>query len=111
MKTRGLSLTMSGDSVCAVARRHDLLPQQLFGWRRQLRVSEAERAGAVGPQFVPAVVDGVSSRNPQPRVSRCKADADAGTIEIDGVPIRIGLGADADAKTLMVVPRALKDGV
>jgi transposase len=26
-----------GDSVCAVARRHGLLPQQVFGWRRQLR--------------------------------------------------------------------------
>src|SRR3954471_3277667 len=27
----------SGDSVCSVARRHGLSPQQLFGWRRQLR--------------------------------------------------------------------------
>jgi transposase len=25
-------ITTSGDSVCAVARRHGLSPQQLFGW-------------------------------------------------------------------------------
>jgi transposase len=29
-------IATSGDSVCAVARRHGLSPQQLFGWRRQL---------------------------------------------------------------------------
>ena len=27
----------SGESVCAVARRHGLTPQQLFGWRRDAR--------------------------------------------------------------------------
>src|SRR3989442_13757681 len=32
-----------GGSVSAVARRHGLTPQQLFGWRRQ-----AERRGEVG---------------------------------------------------------------
>lgn len=30
-------IVTSGDSVCSVARRHGLSPQQLFGWRRQLR--------------------------------------------------------------------------
>ena len=32
-------IVASGESVCAVARRHGLSPQQLFGWRRQLRGS------------------------------------------------------------------------
>ncbi len=38
-----------GDSVCGVARRHGLTPQQLFGWRRLARVgsSLARRATAV----------------------------------------------------------------
>ena len=104
-------IATSGDSVCAVARRHGLSPQQLFGWRRQLRDSEAERSEAVGLQFVPAVVDAGSSPVPQPRASRCKADASAGTIEVEinGVTVRVGRGADA--KTLMVVLRALKGGV
>jgi transposase len=104
-------IATSGDSVCAVARRHGLSPQQLFGWRRQLRASEAEHSGVVGPQFVPAVVDAGPSHVPQPRVSRSEADGSAGRIEveIDGVTIRVGRGADA--KTLMVVLRALKGGV
>lgn len=54
-------IATSGDSVCAVARRHGLSPQQLFSWRRQLRDSEAERSEADGLQFVPAVVDAGSS--------------------------------------------------
>jgi transposase-like protein len=37
-------IVASGDSVCSVARRHGLSPQQLFGWRRQLR-------GAAGGPF------------------------------------------------------------
>lgn len=103
-------IATSGDSVCAVARRHGLSPQQLFGWRRQLRDSEAERSEAVGLQFVPAVVDAGSSPVPQRRASRYKADASAGTIEVEinGVTVRVGRGADA--RTLMVVQRALKGG-
>jgi transposase len=30
----------SGETVCAVARRHGLTPQQLFGWRRHTRLVE-----------------------------------------------------------------------
>jgi transposase len=41
-------IVASGESVSAVARRHGLSPQQLFGWRRQVRDSEAERSEAVG---------------------------------------------------------------
>jgi transposase len=103
-------IATSGDSVCAVARRHGLSPQQLFGWRRQLRDSEAERSEADGLQFVPAVVNARLSAVPQRRPLRCKAEASAGTIEveIDGVTVRVGRGADA--KTLMAVLRALRAG-
>ena len=101
-------IATSGDSVCAVARRHGLSPQQLFGWRRQLR--EARSSEADGLQFVPAVVDGELSAVPRRRAPRGKADARAGTIEVevDGVTIRVGRGADAE--TLMVVLRVLKAG-
>jgi transposase len=101
-------IATSGDSVCAVARRHGLSPQQLFGWRRQLRESEAGRSEADGLQFVPAVVDVGSP--PVPRGPRYKAEASAGTIEVEisGVTVRVGRGADA--KTLMAVLRALKAG-
>src|SRR5712671_1068242 len=43
----------AGETVCAVARRHGLTPQQLFAWRRLAR-----RSGSVLPtMFVPAVVE------------------------------------------------------
>ena len=103
-------IVTSGDSVSGVARRHGLSPQQLFGWRRQLSESEAGRSEADGLQFVPAVVDAGSPPVPQRRGPRYKAEARAGTIEVEisGVTVRVGRGADA--KTLMAVLRALKAG-
>jgi transposase len=90
-----------------------LSPQQLFGWRRQLRESQIGASEADGLQFVPAVVDVASSASTarrQRNVPPCKAEAGAGTIEVEigGVTIRVGRGADA--KTLMTVLRALKAG-
>jgi transposase len=43
----------AGETVCAVARRYGLTPQQLFAWRRLARQS----ALAAPPMFVPAVVE------------------------------------------------------
>jgi transposase len=105
-------IATSGDSVCAVARRHGLSPQQLFGWRRQLR--EAEDSATDGLKFVPAVVDVVSSASTAARRQRnvppCETEPGPGMIEveIDGVTVRVGRGADA--KTLIAVLRALKAG-
>jgi transposase len=106
-------IATSGDSVCAVARRHGLSPQQLFGWRRQLRESQVGASEADGLQFVPAVVDAASSTSTvrrQLNTAPCKAEPGAGTIEveIDGVTVRVGRGADV--KILTTVLRALKAG-
>jgi len=106
-------IVASGESVCAVARRHGLSPQQLFGWRRQMRESQVGLSEADGLQFVPAVVDVASSESPvrrQRKASQCKAEPGAGTIEveIDGVTVRVGRGADA--KTVRAVLRVLKAG-
>jgi transposase len=103
----------SGDSVSGVARRHGLSPQQLFGWRRQVRESQAALSKAEELQFVPAVVGAPLAAPPVRRGRRaqhCKAEAGVGIIEveIDGVTVRVGRGADA--KTVMVVLRALKAG-
>ena len=104
-------IATSGESVCAVARRHGLSPQQLFGWRRRLRESQVGSSEADGLQFVPAVVDVTSSAfaRLQRTLPPCKAEPGAGAIEIeiDGVMIRVG--RSADAKTLMTL-RALKAG-
>jgi transposase len=103
-------IATSGDPVCAVARRHGLSPQQLFGRRRQLRESEAGRSEADGLRFVPAVVDAESLPVPQRRMPRGEVEASVGAIEveIDGVTVRVGRGADAN--TLMAMLRALKAG-
>ena len=104
-------IVTSGDSVCAVARRHGLSPQQLFGWRRQLREAAAGPSEAEELQFVPAVVDAVEQVPAVPqrrKAPRCKSAADVGKIEVevDGVTIRIGRGADATMIAALV--RALK---
>ena len=107
-------IVTSGESVSGVARRYGLSPQQLFGWRRQLRESQIEPSETDGLQFVPAVVDVASSAPPvsrQRKVPTCEVEPGSGTIEveIDGVTIRVARGADV--KTVRAVLRALKAGV
>ena len=104
-------IVTSGDSVSGVARRHGLSPQQLFGWRRQMRGSQVGLSEADGLQFVPAVVDVASSASTarrQRNVPPCKAEPGAGTIEveIDGVTIRVG--RCADVKTGIELRHGLK---
>lgn len=100
-----------GDTVCGVARRHGLTPQQLFTWRRQARQPLATKPGTNVPLFVPAVIEArLPERAPQLRERKRarKVAHVSGTIEveIDGVSVRIGRGADA--KTVAAVIRALK---
>ena len=99
-----------GESVSAVARRHGLSPQQLFGWRRQARQSAAEAENTV-PQFVPAVIEAASLARVVPRQRQKRSrhvDQISGLIEVEiaGVTVRVGRGADA--KTVAAVVRALK---
>jgi len=99
-----------GETVCAVARRHGLLPQQLFGWRRQVRQAAASTQ-AEKTRFVPAVVESVlpehtaggRQRKQARQVTRSFGSIE---VEIEGVSVRIGLGAEA--KIVAAVLRALK---
>lgn len=98
------------ETVCAVARRYALSPQQLFTWRRAARQPLAETTASES-LFVPAVVAAPmlepAAKRP-PRARKRKAARDAGVIEleIDGVAMRVGRGADS--KTVAAVIRALK---
>src|ERR1700716_2176833 len=81
-------IVASGDSVCAVARRHGLSPQQLFGWRRQFRECRAGPSETDGLQFERAVVEVAwAAVGSQRRAAPCKAEPGDGTIEVevDGV--------------------------
>jgi transposase len=100
-----------GRIVSAVARRHGLSPQQLFGWRRELQASQTALSHAEELQFVPAVLDGSPSSpsvRRQRKMPRGQGEPGAGMIEveIDGVTVRVGRGADA--KTVRAVLRTLK---
>ncbi|MGA8616654.1 MAG: transposase [Xanthobacteraceae bacterium] len=99
-----------GVVVSDVARRHGLTPQQVFTWRRQARQPPAS-SESQAPQFVPAVVEtAIPSlvRRGRQRKRTGQASRNCGSIEveIDGVTIRIGRGAEA--KTVAAVLRALK---
>jgi transposase len=96
----------ASETVCAVARRHGLTPQQLFAWRRLARRS----ALLSPPMFVPAVVE---TSGPEalplaraPRRARRRSKADGIELEIAGVEVRVG--ADAKPRTIEAVIRALK---
>ena len=102
----------SGESVCAVARRHGLSPQQLFGWRRQAAGScgreHSKRKNRCSCRrwwkrrcpsapILGGSATAASSRSPIAGMIE---------VEIDGVAMRVGRGADA--KTVAAVIRALK---
>lgn len=101
-----------GETVCAVARRHGLSPQQLFGWRRQARQSAAGVENAA-PKFVPAVVETTppASVAPRRRHRRTRhADQISGLIEVEIADMTVRFGRGADAKTVAAVLRVLKAG-
>jgi transposase len=100
-----------GAVVSEIARRHGLTPQQLFGWRRAARRSAEAGEGASPPRFVPAVVEEppsepISKQRKPRRVRRAGEAAGIIEMEIGGVTVRVGRGAEA--KTVAAVIRALK---
>jgi transposase len=93
---------VAGKTVCAVARRHGLTPQQLFTWRRLARGTRTAEALA----FVPVVPEMPAlAATKRRRQLRSWAPASI-ELEIDGVVVRIGPGAQAS--TVATVIRALK---
>lgn len=111
-KARILEETLApGAVVSEIARRHGLTPQQLFGWRRAARRSTEVSDDTGSPRFVPAVVD---QPRPEPvrkqrkprRASRSGEATGLIEMEIGGVTVRVGRGAEA--KTVAAVIHALK---
>ena len=91
----------SGLGVSAIARRHDVVPQQIYAWRRQFRSSAgADRAA---PMFLPVTVVGaepVEQLRAEPPPGREKpAAARSGRIEIrckGGRVLKVEAGLDAE---------------
>jgi transposase len=92
-----------GETVSAVARRHGLTPQQLFGWRRASPA--AIGLGEHGPAFGPVIVEEASSRASvvQPLHG---SGMPAIEIVIGATTVRVPPGADV--ATLQAVLSAVK---
>jgi transposase len=101
----------SGDTVSAVARRHGLTPQQLFGWRREAQ-RRAKRGAANdgppadGPAFVPVVVEEALPSLTAPVAAKEGGGATVIEIVIGAATVRVAPGADA--ATLTAVLRAVR---
>jgi transposase len=89
----------AGASVSAVARRHGLTPQQLFGWRRDAR-QQSEEASSEGAPFARVVVDSSVPISPAGRKSRPIE------VVIGGTTVRVPAGTDIE--TLETVLRAVR---
>jgi transposase len=98
----------SGTTVCAVARRHGLTPQQLFAWRRLARRGAAESAGTTELTFAPVVVApaGKRARMSWPSTGTMAPGTLAIEVVIGATTVRVPAGADAT--TLQTVLRAVK---
>jgi transposase len=99
----------SGEKVSAVARRHGLTPQQLFGWRRDARGAVARRGvieRASSPAFAPVIVDAAQPSTQAPIARAQLSGSLAIEIVIGSATIRIVPGIDASM--LAMVLRAVK---
>ena len=95
-----------GARVSEVARRWQVCPQQVFGWRRETRVSAAADCAAqdiaVAPGFVPIVR---AATRPAPR-SRMASAASVIEVELAGAVVRVSLLGDG--AELTAVLRAIR---
>lgn len=90
-----------GATVSEVARRHDIRPQQLFGWRRGMRIADPTQQMS----FVPALVE-MAQKTPRARPRAAGAGRGDIELEIEGVVVRVRRGAEA--KTVAAVIKGLK---
>ena len=94
---------VDGVVISDVARRNGISPQQLFGWRRQMRVKAA--APREAPSFVPVVADEAMKAVPESTADD-RQDR-PGTIEIVFGDVALRLNGRVDARTLATVLKAL----
>jgi len=78
-----------GAVVSDVARRHDILPQHLFGWRKAARCGLLSLPPEASPLFVPVVTE------PRGEGGTLRADGHGViTIQIGGAVVRAARGVD-----------------
>ena len=96
----------SGEKVSAVARRHGLTPQQLFGWRREARQVSADKGDVSGAPFAPVIVEAALPNSDALVAADRVGGAAVIEIVIGAATVRVASGIDA--ATLTTVLRAVK---
>jgi transposase len=92
----------TGETVSAIARRHGLTPQQLFGWRQVAQRRADDVTGAKGSAFAPVIVDAGPPCADVPIAPACAGGSPVIEIVIGAATVRIPPGTDA--ATLQTVP-------
>jgi transposase len=87
-----------GATVCEVARRHALTPQQLFAWRRKAALADGHNACGGAIAFAPVVVTAASQHSTQA----------TSAIEVLIGVVRVRVPVGVDPPTLQVVLRAAR---
>jgi transposase len=95
---------MPGARVAEVARRWQLCPQQIFGWRREAREAiAATQAASEASGFVPIVTQDA----PAPIAPRAVLTAPVIEVKLAGAVVRVVSGQD-DGAQLTAVLRAVR---
>lgn len=99
-KARVVAETLAaGAKVSEVARRWQVCPQQVFGWRREMRAGQAKTAGvamvSAAPAFVPIVTD---PARPEEAASKVPASPPI-EIELGDAVVRVVPGLDSTVLT------------
>jgi transposase len=95
-----------GETVSAVARRHGLTPQQLFGWRREARQRAESEAGEISRAFTLVIVEASRRHLDAPIAAARPSGSPMVEIVIGAATVRIPPGIDA--VTLTTVLRAVR---
>jgi transposase len=80
----------SGARVSEVARRWQICPQQVFGWRRQARMDMAGQRTEGEPAFVPIVTEAVPAIKP----GKCASPPAVIEIKLADAVVRVVSGTD-----------------
>lgn len=81
----------SGARVSEVARRWQICPQQVFGWRRQARMDMAGQRTEAEPAFVPIVTEALPAAA---KPERCVSPPAVIEIKLAGAVVRVVSGRD-----------------
>ena len=93
-----------GVVISAVARRHGLTPQQLFGWRNQMRSTLP--SARVEPASFASVVVAPAAPEPPGKPGSCGDDRGLIEIVLKGTVVRVRVAVTAE--TLTAILRAVK---